>query len=83
MASAHHSFVCSKEMILHYTPIHSGNFYDAGVRRLLAKLQEMDVTVPPAALRAPDTDLGMMGSAPSFSRIMLTMLDWFDSYDYG
>lgn len=63
------------------TAIHSGNYYMAGVRRVLAKLAEMGVEVPSEALSLPPHE-GVGTPLREFTRIEHAMLDWFEGRDY-
>lgn len=69
------------------TPVHSGNYYTIGVRRVLSKLAEMGIVVPPAALSVPQPpphNNGMEDETlvDGFTQIEHAMLDWFEDRDY-
>jgi hypothetical protein len=85
MASAHHSFAAFRTgEIMSRTekePVHSGNYYTAGVQRVLAKLGEMKIDVPALALEVPP-HTGAGQPAAVFTRIEHAMLDWFEGRDY-
>jgi hypothetical protein len=85
MASAHHSVARSKEMVMKYSNIDSQNYYEPAVQRVLDKLGQMGVDVPPSALEAAQRRQAIPGVerwAGDFSRIMIAVLGSFDSNDY-
>lgn len=61
--------------------VHSGNYYSTGARRVLAKLAEMGIAVPAAALAVPP-HIGFGKPSAEFTRIEHAMLDWFEGRDF-
>lgn len=62
-------------------PVGSGNYQISGLRRVISKLSEMGITVPPEALSVPPHE-GYGKPLVEFTNIEHAMLDWFDSRDY-
>lgn len=63
------------------TSVHSGNYYSAGVRRVLAKLAEIGITVSAEALTVPPHE-GFGKPLKEFTRIEHAILDWFEGRDF-
>lgn len=61
--------------------VHSGNYYEPGVQRVLAKLADMGIRVPSVALEIPPRE-GRGKPIREFTRIEHAMLDWFEGRDY-
>lgn len=62
-------------------PVHSGNYYTTGVKRVIRKLGEMNVAIPADALKVPP-HTGFGEPLATFTRLEHAMLDWFEGRDY-
>lgn len=62
-------------------PVHSGNYYTSGAKRVVSKLGKMNIPVPAAALECPPHP-GPGTPLATYSRLESALLNCFDSRDY-
>lgn len=68
-------------MLSSKSSVHAGNYYTYGVKRVLEKLAEMDIAVPPKALSFPKHQ-GPGTLMHEFSHLEHAIMDYFTDRDY-